>query len=66
MCLCSYYQARASLTFSGLVEIIFEKYMYYPFFFIKEPALAPPAEWLALFFVPLGLPEGIWCCLGNI
>ena len=36
------------------------------FFFMKEPALAPPAEWLALFFVPLGLPEGIWCCLGNI
>jgi hypothetical protein len=36
------------------------------FFFLPELALAPPAEWLALFFVPLCLPEGIWSYLGNI
>ena len=33
---------------------------------LPKPALAPPAEWLGLFFTPLGLPEGIWSCLGNI
>ena len=50
----------------GLLYLL-EKWlkMYYPFF-LPELALALPAEWLAFIFIPLGLPEGIWSCLGNI